>query len=94
MKSNIALTAYKYLAMTSYIYDYGSCTAIKLAGEKLNRFDEARYLARMYRELFAPVTAVRDEYWLRGHIDTVEERYQWRLTALCFFAAMIDSGDI
>lgn len=68
-----------------------SCTAVWIFGGD----DQAK----RYADMFAPAAAklrhsrfIGGGHWLK--LDTPEERHEWRLTALCFAAAMLDTSDI
>lgn len=49
--------------------------------------------AMEYARVFAPAGALSHTFWLRDILD-VEERREWRLTALCLAAAMHETGDL
>lgn len=68
-----------------------SCVALSWSGAT------PTYLEK-YAELFSPVAGVAPgSFWLDytqpGWRPTTESKYLWRLTALCFLAAMCDAGD-
>lgn len=69
-----------------------SCVAISCASEELqNQYFCVERDA--YRKLFCPIEYENAGYWLVGHLPEGEE-FEWRLTALCFAAAMAKAGDL
>jgi len=63
-----------------------SCTAIARTRAETT-FPEKR----AYADMFCPEEGAGFGYWLDGCTD---EPHQWRLTALCFAAAMAAEGDL
>lgn len=72
--------------------DSYSCSAIEDACLRIGDLashEEDELVAR-YTYYFKPHNAVSDIVWLQYQFDTEEEKQEWRLTALCFFAAMLE----
>jgi hypothetical protein len=47
-----------------------------------------------YREHFTPAVDSPEHYWLRGTEMIEAEKHEWRLTALCFAAAITKSENL
>lgn len=78
---NVYLQAAQAIARNHYWF---SCAAVKNCGG-----DDA-----LYERMFWPKNRPSDWCWLEGQFKTPEEDTEWRLTALCFAAAMHDTGDL
>lgn len=85
-KSEIVLRAAERIELGQNVY---SCCALWEAGD----LDSA--VAREYSGLFAPrMRATEEGFWLKGEFKTgmdSHEAKEWRLTALCLFAAMLEA---
>ncbi len=76
---------------------YSCCVIGDMAEEILDDYFIGDEYARRYARLFAPKQNADIDFWLDEACDNGkilhEEMREWRLTALCFMAAIAESGD-